>query len=299
MRMPDDRARLAVALSANGTEARAGGEEMGERMSRAAAHLRAAELYWVSRDMTSVALDASADLPDWTPAGALPAPLGVVVWEQGLPAMPAAGVPRVVWPMGALGAAVPPRVEVDAVLWAQYGGAVHVTVLTRTHRLRSLVDAGARAGVDLVIPADVALWPMSSMRVPATEPITGEDMHGDGAGLVAALGATWLLMQQPTVATGRRVTPTGRAQRLASREGRPPEQVSIIDLRRMDYYREDPGAGGTGREYHHRWIVRGHWRQQAHGPGRSQRRPTWVPSYVKGPADAPLLTTEHVHVWRR
>jgi hypothetical protein len=38
----------------------------------------------------------------------------------------------------------------------------------------------------------------------------------------------------------------------------------------------------------HRWMVRGHWRLQPHGPKRSLRRTIWIDPYVKGPEDKPL-----------
>lgn len=37
-----------------------------------------------------------------------------------------------------------------------------------------------------------------------------------------------------------------------------------------------------------RWMVRGHWRLQPHGSGRTQRKPIWIDPYVKGPEDKPL-----------
>lgn len=37
-----------------------------------------------------------------------------------------------------------------------------------------------------------------------------------------------------------------------------------------------------------RWMVRGHWRLQPHGPGRTLRKPLWIDPYVKGPEDKPL-----------
>lgn len=61
----------------------------------------------------------------------------------------------------------------------------------------------------------------------------------------------------------------------------------------------DRDRAGEKREFHHRWVVRGHWRQQACGPGREQRRPTWIMPHLKGPDDAPLMPSEHVQVWRR
>ena len=42
-------------------------------------------------------------------------------------------------------------------------------------------------------------------------------------------------------------------------------------------------------EYHHRWIVSGHFRNQTYGPRGSLRRRQWIPPYIKGPAGAPLL----------
>lgn len=80
--------------------------------------------------------------------------------------------------------------------------------------------------------------------------------------------------------------------------------VTLVDLRRaaVDHTIDTTGDGsgtGNGREYRHRWVVRGHWRQQPHGPQRSQRRPVWIESHLKGPAGGPLLATDQVRVWRR
>jgi hypothetical protein len=47
-----------------------------------------------------------------------------------------------------------------------------------------------------------------------------------------------------------------------------------------------PGHGE--REYHCRWMVRGHWRQQPCGTQRRFRRLKWIDPYVKGPEDKPL-----------
>jgi len=41
------------------------------------------------------------------------------------------------------------------------------------------------------------------------------------------------------------------------------------------------------------WIVRGHWRNQAAGPGLSERRRIWIQPYWKGPADAARRLREH------
>ncbi len=39
-----------------------------------------------------------------------------------------------------------------------------------------------------------------------------------------------------------------------------------------------------------RFVVRGHWRRQACGAARAERRPKWIAPYWKGPAEGPALT---------
>jgi len=43
-----------------------------------------------------------------------------------------------------------------------------------------------------------------------------------------------------------------------------------------------------------RFIVRGHWKQQPHGPGRTERKMIFVQPYWKGSADSPLVARAHV-----
>lgn len=49
----------------------------------------------------------------------------------------------------------------------------------------------------------------------------------------------------------------------------------------------------------HRWIVRGHWRNQPFGPGRKQRRLQWIAPYIKGPEGTDVVVPEEVQVWKR
>ena len=47
-------------------------------------------------------------------------------------------------------------------------------------------------------------------------------------------------------------------------------------------------------EWTHRWPVRGHWRNQPYGPGRTQVRRIWIPPYIKGPTDKPLIVKDTI-----
>lgn len=56
---------------------------------------------------------------------------------------------------------------------------------------------------------------------------------------------------------------------------------------------------GTNREYRHRWMVRGHWRNQPYlKDGETAYRRAWIAPYLKGPSGAPLLTSPKVYAAR-
>jgi hypothetical protein len=117
--------------------------------------------------------------------------------------------------------------------------------------------------------------------------------------VVAALASAWLLMQQPLLIDRSREHADKPTARAYARDGLPSPDVTVVDLRRQYTPQDQDADAGGGRHYKHRWIVSGHWRNQAHGPGLALRRQTWVPAHVKGPEGAPLLATEKVNVWRR
>lgn len=83
-------------------------------------------------------------------------------------------------------------------------------------------------------------------------------------------------------------------KRRPAKPGTPP--VAVIDLRRS-VAQGLADVAEAERTYQHRWIVRGHWRNQACGPGRAERRRTYIAPYVKGPEGAPLLQHDKVFRW--
>jgi len=249
--------------------------------------IRAAELYWVSRDMVDVAVEASESLPEWTPAVAAPAPNGLLCWAK----------------------------PADTVPWTAAGGGPHTDVTwdamwwwTRSDGVLQLQPVSRLArNPELLAPYQVSspLWAASTTLVvnplvPRTEEATGS---AEASRFVSILGAAWLLMGQPVMATTRALN-TGPA------DGRPadpapgaappqdPARVTIVELRRPISPPRDRDSQPSGRQFQRRWWVGGHWRQQACGPNHSQRKPTWISSYIKGPDGLPL-TKDRIHVWRR
>ena len=109
--------------------------------------------------------------------------------------------------------------------------------------------------------------------------------------------SVWLLMQQPLTADEPEPFNRGQRRRL-QRQDIPPGPVRSITPRR----KAAPGHAHdtrSHREYHHQWVVKGHWRQQwypsreVHAPSGSPRRSaaprarrSWAATrYTPGPAD--------------
>lgn len=76
--------------------------------------------------------------------------------------------------------------------------------------------------------------------------------------------------------------------------------VRVVDVREHDEPEREASADGVRkyRPYDHRFIVSGHWREQAYGPNHSERRRQWIAPFVKGPRDKPLVLKDTVRVWR-
>ena len=92
--------------------------------------LRAAQLYWVSRDMTTTVVEAAATLPEWTPALAAPAPAGLLCWAR------PAGMCRFSQAGG-----VSTEVTWDALWWfTRPDGVMQLTPSSRLTKNRELLD---------------------------------------------------------------------------------------------------------------------------------------------------------------
>jgi hypothetical protein len=134
------------------------------------------------------------------------------------------------------------------------------------------------------------------------------DVPTDGAPMTAdtkitldrAVLATWLLMGQTLVRSEQLVAPRAAQRRIAREDPDLDPTVRYIDLRRARTEpadRTDKDRTST-REYRHRWIVRGHWRNQFYR-SRNDHRPIWIDPHFAGPEDKPLLGGERVNVLRR
>jgi hypothetical protein len=93
------------------------------------------------------------------------------------------------------------------------------------------------------------------------------------------------LMRLPLA--GREVHRLPRQQRRAlEREGRPPQDVQVIVLRRELAPREEQERDG-GVDWSCHWLVKGHWRQQWH-PSLGEHRPIYIDAHLKGDFSKPF-----------
>lgn len=257
--LPDARGRLAAAIP------------------RLAHTIGRCDLYWVTAEMSAVALDASHDLPAWTAATAWPSPRGMLHWRGGtLPPIVVSGT----------------SLDLAGILWAPVGDdRVQVNLLGLTRQMAQTLQ------VDLAMSPP--LGPIASLTLPLWQEAAPDDLRpafDDAAGITAFIGATWILMQQPRVAHQTLHRPGRRDLAKAARAGAADPFVTSVSLRPMRSLTTERAS--SGRRLTVRHMVRGHWRQQYHPSDRS-RRPRWIASYLKGPADAPLRLTTPVMVWRR
>jgi hypothetical protein len=237
----------------------------------------ACDMFWVSKDMVGLALDAAADVPGFDPAADLPSAQGFMVLEQPLPGIPT-------WHLDHDRNKVRSLLEVEAIGWVTLGSQIVIESYCRNTGF-----SGAEGFLEPV-------W-FHTGDADGLYEFDHPDAVAGTAQLMSFLAAAALLMASPGVADRKTIAPTTKAARKDAKKGRS-ANVTVIDLHAPKAV-STGDADESGRVYTHRWLVRGHWRNQPHGPNRSRRSVRWIPSYIKGPAGKPLKETERVWAWRR
>lgn len=287
-----------------------------------------ADLWWVSADMVDLVETSSTDLPSVElTRGLVPSPTVFAVFERPLQGVDAVTpdspvlVDAVMWDKSMI-----PKRD-----WTGHDAAISVFMYRRInyddgltpgelgHAARTFADYDPTLGASRVSPGaihangtvDLTLHGEMWLPLGRTDWRIGDDWadpHWNDEPELAVrsmsedrrwLATLWALSTQPNVVDLREENPTRPVRREAKRRGYSDPTVRVVSLRRSVY--EGAGASrepGAGRTFHVRWPVRGHWRNQAYGPGHRYRRPTFIASYIKGPEGAPLRKGATVHVLR-
>lgn len=261
-----------------------------------AERVRNGELFWVNGDMTDLIAAASKTMPSFTLAPAdMPSPWGFMTFEKPIHTVTSPYTGDDVPIVAASWGPCPFDDYEDGGVWASWYSDTD-RVIDGAH------NAGLPDGVKAMMKGSLprftydheSVAPFSDSHLKNVT-VTGEEPSGAGNGLgVDTLKAVWLLMAQP-LADVSEVEPDRAARKRMRRANQEPKPVRVIELRRPQRSASD---GSGTREYHHAWVVRGHWRQQWF-PKREVHRPVWIAPHIKGPEGAPLIGGEKVYALKR
>lgn len=268
------------------------GDDVRSDAFAAAAHrtmgtrLTGAELYRVSTDMARTAMDASQDCPAHLEAD-MPSPAGLIAFADPLPPFTVAdGLYLRDGDRTDILHTDP--VPVDALVWFRddRGLEIHLCC-TPTRRPLPLF-----ATPTPLTPFTRFQLPTATVNFESVTTTTSVVLDNDGhpmlgattaLGPLALLSTIWVLMMTPTVAARDTFAVTAGPGKKA--RNRVSGDVTLIDLRPAKHH--TPPSASSDRHLSTRHRVRGHWKNQAHGPARAHRKIIWVPDYIRGPEGAP------------
>lgn len=239
-----------------------------------------AELWWVNPDMTSVLEATAKTMPDVHPDP--PSETGFVVFAR-----PVRGIDAL------LGSAT---MLTAAYLWAPavVDEGPCVTLASFDHR--DSPDPDVDPQEQRAYPAHLVVtgtneWPTTAVTSDTSAvPLQSEEMARSLVEDRRLLAAFWAILDSPGVETDE--APLDRqVRRRSQRAGLLPAGVRIV-LLRQPRHPDEPGEEITV-AWSHRWMVSPHWRQQWY-PKTRQHKAKLIMSYVKGPADKPLVIRETV-----
>jgi hypothetical protein len=271
--------------------------------------LRQAELWWVDANMIDLIEASSEDLPPHEMHEELvPSEPVLCCFERSLQGSDAV--------TGAEG------VRVDGMLWGYstnriYGLCISMTLYARlnfdeglgpseiklaapwvAHYSRGMTPGGHRLHDEIWVPLGRTDWVVGKSW-DWQHPLVSDTVHRSTCEDRRWLATLWSLAQEPRIVERSQFIPDRATRRRAKRMGATAPEVTVVNLRHSVYAGAGASREQTGeRSYHVRWPVKGHWRQQPYGPGRSLRRPTYIAPYIKGPEGAPLRKGATVKVLR-
>ena len=270
------------------------------------------ELFWVSTDMMRLASHAAAEMPKWgLLASDLPARSGLLICETPM-RMRKYGTSGLIPEVGLLWSVEDVSNEstltglaiaglrreyemghVDDDVRESLSQVLHLSLISDVGKIVNadggVVDGTRGNGGSRLSHEDESVVPLGAV-------FNAGPLFDDGTPRpVPLLAAILALIDSPGVATVTDWEPDKRERAQMRRHRiRKTHAVRVIDL-----INKPRGASksGTDREYHHRWMVRGHWRNQWY-PKQLRNKPRWIQPYLKGPDGAPLLTGEKVQAIR-
>lgn len=262
------------------------------------------ELWWVSEDMTKLAWDVamSGTEPEDLDERELPAPSGIM-WLNGGggPALLTHRLPDDQF--FETGTTPTELLSVNAIAWytpsAKSSGILGLEIgkprfmgLSASPQLAH--DTTQWGGV--ISPLDVESNLIDYFRIPTYVTFNNLKFLPRKLALIVMR-----LAREESLGETQQETFGGSSQGKKRAKNKKIETITCALLRQRQYSSESEREAES-REYSHRWIVRGHMRNQPVGPrnaeGGQKHERVWIAPYVKGPEDKPLVIKDRVQVWR-
>lgn len=276
------------------------GEKLGALPSMFAVNsaLKAADLYFVAEDMFEMVQAASQELKDYSfKTSDLPSENGILFWEGSI------GTGHV------------------GVSWTRIGSQVKITCLmTKADIAATMVYPGTDIPVkNAKIPGpcpigqDVSLIMAEGVEFKADSAFrknanirdrtflkTGGFSSDEMKQMLRLMTAMFLIMKQTIIVETPVQAPRGSAQWIEKIDPTLLGATRYCTLRHKSMNSERVGKHeGSGRIFRHRWISRGHWRDQPY-PTRGTVERIWIPLSIKGPDGAKLLDpSKLVNIFKR
>jgi hypothetical protein len=234
------------------------------------------DLWWTSRDITDLVSHAWQTIPSVTLTEDLPPePDGLVLFEHTMYGQDAEAPDR--------------QVAFHAVQWYTS----HLSILDGGMCVS--ITAWQQATDGLWTPLGRSDWPYGwDVDQPIPPENHGYDNPTRNASIIEdrrLLATIWLLSRQTRAVEVTDFKHDRASVRQYTRKRQAVPRIKVIDVRAP---KGAPSGESRNVEWKHRWLVRGHWRQQAFGPNRQYRRPQWIAPFSKGPSDKPLLIHDEV-----
>mgnify|MGYP001047303065 CR=1 FL=1 len=252
--------------------------------ARVAAAIVAAAPWFVTTEVCQLIEHAAPEMPAWTlSVDDLPANGGFIIWADVTEA-----------PNTEDGVDVPYWVNATSFALLETNGERHV----QFSDWEASAPTDGTPGWSWIASGTHSWWVGASVedhgRI-GVRPGTSETLFREQAERTRRrMACLWALAKTPRLIDSTELHPPRAEQRRAARQGIT-SPVTMYDVRPTE---RAQGPESTSVDWTHRWIVSGHWRQQAHGPGRSQRRPIWIAPHLKGPDDKPLVVKDRVGIVR-
>jgi hypothetical protein len=263
--------------------------------------LQAAELWWVDATMVDLLESSCEDLPP------------VELTHQLVPAEPVLCIFE--RPIQGVDADDPDStLLVDGMLWgwatSSYTGPTLSTTIYSRYKLSEPLPLGggayavtpdAREDEEIWTPLGRTDWPLGNDWAQELNPPVAPSVQASNTEDRRWLATLWALADSPRIVEINQLRADRPERRRALRAGLSEPTVKVVNLRRSVYAMagaEREPLDDSGRRYTVRWPVKGFWRNQACGPGHTQRRPTFVAPHIRGPEGAPLKAGATVKVLR-